>query len=69
MPAFTTNPELGRLFTVQETAETFRVTERTIFNWLAQSRLPFVRIGGVTRIPEAEIAALVQRPSCQAVAR
>jgi len=48
------------LLSVKGSAETFGVSENTIRNWIAQGKLPAVRIGErIIRIRPADLAALI----------
>lgn len=50
------SPELPALLTVDEVADVFRVSPRTVRTWLANGSLPSSKVGGVRRIPSAEVA-------------
>ena len=43
--------------TVQEVADSFNVTERTVRRWIAAGDLPSVKIGGSRRIPLVTLEA------------
>jgi excisionase family DNA binding protein len=45
-----------KLFTVQQVAENWRVSQRTIRRMIADGRLPIVRVGRAVRIPAKAVA-------------
>jgi hypothetical protein len=42
-------------------AERYSVTERSVFNWKAQGRIPFVQIGKTIRFPLCEVIEKLER--------
>lgn len=52
---------LERLYTQGEVAKHFGVTTRTVENWRASGLLPFVRLRGIIRIKERDLAILIER--------
>lgn len=53
-------PKPNALLNVKRSAETVGVSENTIRNWIAQGKLPAVRIGErIIRIRPADLAALI----------
>ena len=52
---------LERLYTQAEVAKHFAVTSRTVENWRASGLLPFIRLRGVIRIKERDLAILIER--------
>jgi excisionase family DNA binding protein len=48
---------IGRLFTTQEVAEIFRVSQRTVEKWVSAGVLPGKRIGRVFRVRQADLEA------------
>jgi excisionase family DNA binding protein len=51
------NPPAGeKLFTVQQVAENWRVSQRMIRRMIADGRLPVVRLGRAVRIPAKAVA-------------
>ena len=49
----------GVLLTVREAAERLRVREGTVRAWLAQRRIPKVKLGRATRIPSEAIDQMI----------
>ena len=49
------------LLTVQEAADVCKVSIRPLFRWLADGRLPAVRIGNVTRIRRTDLEDFLER--------
>jgi len=43
------------MFTIQEVADLFHVTRKTIYNWINAGRVRVIRIGGVLRIEQSEV--------------
>ncbi|HEY77073.1 MAG TPA: helix-turn-helix domain-containing protein [Thermoflexia bacterium] len=50
----------ARLFTVGEVADLFQVSPRTVFRWMAQGRLPAIRVGNITRIRPEDLEAFFE---------
>ncbi len=46
------------MYTTKELAEMFKVTERTIKNWIANGEIKTVKIGRTIRISEYEVERL-----------
>ena len=46
-----------RPFTLQELAERWQVSERTLRDWVHRGELPYFRVGTAYRIPQAAIEA------------
>lgn len=46
-------------YTISEVADIFKVTTRTIHNWIAEGRLPIIKIGKTVRISDEAIKALI----------
>ncbi len=40
-----------RFLTVQECADLVRVSTQTIYRWIAENRIPSIRIGDTVRVP------------------
>jgi|GEM_PF-4731692 len=51
--------ETREMLTVTEMAILFRVTPRTIGNWMRQGRLPYLKIGNVVRFKFSTIKELM----------
>jgi excisionase family DNA binding protein len=51
---------LSPLFTPQEVADLWKVTRRTVYQWIADGRLKACKIGDTVRIAEAELTAFIQ---------
>ena len=43
------------MLTIQEFADEFRVTRRTVFNWINAGRVNVVRVGSTVRIAQSEV--------------
>lgn len=43
------------MFTIQEVADMFHVTRKTVYNWINAGRIKVIRIGGVLRIQKSEV--------------
>lgn len=43
------------MLTIQQVADIFHVTRKTVYNWINAGRLRVIRIGGVLRVQQAEI--------------
>lgn len=54
-----------RFLTVQEVAETMRVSTMTVYRLVKSGELPAVRFGRSYRIPESAVTAVVQLPESQ----
>lgn len=52
---------MHRLYTVPQAAELLAVSRATAYRMIARGDLKVVRIGRSVRIPEAELAAFVER--------
>lgn len=50
-----------RLYMVKEVAERFRVTERTIQNWIKTEKFGATKVGKVIRISESDIQEFLSR--------
>jgi len=48
-----------RFLTVQEIAEFSRVTPATVYRWIAEGKVPSIRIGHAVRIPSRWRAAIL----------
>lgn len=46
-------------YTIPEVADIFKVTTRTIHNWIAEGRLPIIKIGKTVRISDEAVKALM----------
>lgn len=58
MPAHPKAPD-PELLTVDEAAELLRVTAQTVRRWVAEGRLPALRLGRAHRIPRAHLTARI----------
>ena len=45
----------GGLWTAKEVAEFLKVDEDSVYRWVAQRRIPFVKIGRLTRFRPADM--------------
>ena len=48
------------MFTIQEVADMFHVTRKTVYNWINAGRLRAMRVGGTLRVDQAEIDRIKQ---------
>lgn len=48
------------MLTLQEFADQFHVTKRTVFNWINAGRVHVVRIGTTLRIEQSEVDRIKQ---------
>ena len=46
-------------YTIPEVADIFKVTTRTIHNWISEGRLPIIKIGKTVRISDEAVEALI----------
>ncbi len=44
-----------RFLTVKEAAQLLRVSEKSIYQWVAERRIPFRKVGDTTRFLESEL--------------
>ena len=49
----------GRLWTVRDVASYLQVNKNTVYEWVAQRRLPCIRMGGRLRFDPADITRWV----------
>ncbi len=54
-------PVTPDLLTVPDVAQKLSVTEAAVRKWLAQRRLPVVKVGRLSRIPYSIVALIVER--------
>ncbi len=57
-----------RWYTVAEAAEYLGVSEPTIFRWMRDGRLSFLKIGGATRFTQEGLEALIEKTTGSAEA-
>jgi excisionase family DNA binding protein len=50
----------GGLITVQDAAKFLAVSTSTLYGWVYQRRIPFVKVGGALRFELAELQEFVQ---------
>ena len=43
------------MFTIQEVADMFHVTRKTVYNWITAGRIRVIRVGGVLRVERSEV--------------
>jgi excisionase family DNA binding protein len=51
------------LMTAKELAEVLRVAIKTIFGWVAQGKVPYVRVNGALRFPKGPIIVWLEAES------
>lgn len=50
-----------KLLTPEEVAERFRLKPKTLYNWVADKKIPHLKIGGRLRFDEAALEAWAKR--------
>jgi excisionase family DNA binding protein len=50
----------GGLITVQDAAKFLAISKSTLYGWVYQRRIPFVKVGGALRFELAELQKYVQ---------
>jgi excisionase family DNA binding protein len=56
---------VGKMCRVDEVAERWGMSTKTIFDWIGQGRIDVVRIGKrALRIPESEVERILQEGFC-----
>jgi len=43
------------MLTIQQVADDFHVTRKTVYNWIQAGRIAVIRIGGVLRVEQSEV--------------
>lgn len=43
------------MLTVQQVADIFHVTRKTVYQWIKAGRIRVIRIGGVLRVEQSEV--------------
>lgn len=51
------------VLTIKEVAAFFRVSERTVYRWLADDLITAIRVGNVTRIRREDLNAFIEAHS------
>lgn len=46
------------MLTIQEVADYFRVTRKTVYNWILAGKLQVIRISGTIRVERSEVERL-----------
>jgi excisionase family DNA binding protein len=54
---------VGELLYIEEVAKRFRVTRKTVYDWMREGKLRYVVVGGRRRIPEEAIVEFVKDPN------
>jgi excisionase family DNA binding protein len=54
------HPPVARVASVPEVAATFKVTNRTVHNWIKNGDIPSLRVGRTIRIPLDAVNALIE---------
>ncbi|RME59061.1 DNA-binding protein [Candidatus Parcubacteria bacterium] len=49
--------------TIPEAADLLRVSQRTVYRWIKEGKLPCFHIGNVTRIAQQDLFAFIQKHS------
>ncbi|MFX0197214.1 MAG: helix-turn-helix domain-containing protein [Candidatus Hodarchaeota archaeon] len=58
---------MGRLFTVEETKEIFRISRSTLYRWVMERRIPYIKVGGRLLFKPNEIDGLLKEKSIRAI--
>jgi excisionase family DNA binding protein len=61
--------ELGRLLDTEEAARRLGISPRTVQTWVRQRRIPFVKMGTLTRFRPAALEAWIQSQEVKAVGK
>jgi len=43
------------MLTIQQVADIFHVTRKTVYNWILAGKLQVIRIGGTIRVEQTEV--------------
>ena len=54
---------MNRLFTVEETKEIFRISRSTLYRWVMEKRIPYIKVGGRLLFKPSEIDRLLREKS------
>jgi excisionase family DNA binding protein len=57
----TTGPK--SVLTIKEVSDFFKVSERTVYRWLADGLITAIRVGNVTRIRREDLEAFIEAHS------
>jgi len=49
-----------RLMTVQDAAESLAVSVSTLYGWVYQRRIPFVKVGRALRFDQADLVSFIE---------
>jgi excisionase family DNA binding protein len=60
-------PKLEPLLTVSEAAKLLGISPWTLRQWLSQRRLPFVKVGRLTKLRPSDLQAFIAANVCQEV--
>lgn len=52
---------MPKFYTPQEVSEMFKITDKTVRNWIRNGELDAIVVGKTYRIPEESIKKLIQR--------
>lgn len=53
--------ELNRLLSVEEAAEYLGIKTKTVYKWISERRLPFIKLGSLVRFQLADLRNFVER--------
>jgi len=51
--------EMDYLYKVDEVSLLFRVSKRTVYNWIKQGKMTVIRLGNEFRIPSSEVERIL----------
>lgn len=52
---------MPKFYTLQEVSEMFKITDKTVRNWIRNGELDAIVVGKTYRIPEESIKTLIKR--------
>lgn len=50
-----------KLLTVKEVAKVLRVADITIYKWVEQNKIPYIKVGGTIRITDKALTDLINK--------
>ena len=49
------------MLSVRDVSKLFKVHEWTVYNWVKQGQIPYIRIGGTIRFQKSDIDAFIKK--------
>jgi excisionase family DNA binding protein len=65
----TTQHHYGQLWTRKDVSRTYRVSERTVGNWIAERRIPVLKLGRACRFRPDAVAKALEKFEVKAVTK